>query len=282
MNNTANTIVQYLQYLWKRKWLILLVTVLFAALGYVYEKTKFQETYRGSSYIFTGHADNDYLSKREFIIKELKPMLPKELKEKLDVTIPKDYQILITLEGPDSKKVESNLLEISERYVVLLKKDYNQQYKDMEEEQEALEEIIPMLEEQQVALGRNITLHLMGDNPSLEKQIESILEEEKEESNLEAQVNQLGVDLKSYKEILENHTLITKKINKYYKNKKRLKVWKPPVWEEDVSVDPIVNKPFLNPLTAAALGFQLMIVFLVLYKFFRDSLKVDRKREAKS
>jgi LPS O-antigen subunit length determinant protein (WzzB/FepE family) len=273
MNNTANTIVQYLQYLWKRKWLILLVTVLFAGIGYVYEKTVYTQMYRGSSYIFTGNADNDRLSKKEFIEGQLKDSLPEEYHAKLDVTVPTDYQILITLDGINSKDVKENLELISEHYVELLEERYTNQKKELLDQQDATKKNIVVLEEQEEALVRNITLRLERQNPILAEEVTSILED----PGAELLDNEDPV----LEKLLNNLESIMKKVDKYYKQEKKLLEWEPPS-VENVTVVPIFNKPFLNPLTAAALGFQLMIVFLVLYKLFKDLLKTDRKREAKS
>jgi putative lipoic acid-binding regulatory protein len=245
MNNTANTIVQYLQYLWKRKWLILLVTVLFAGLGYVYEKTRYQETFSGTANIFMGNANNDEWSKIRFIEPRLKELLPEKYKEKLDVSIPGDFQLQIKLNGTNSDEVKENLDKVSTYYVKKLEERFKQQESAKGNYFSKLEENIDFLEEHSVHLKQQAKKSL-GDQEASDRYYKNL---------------EFILDYYSITEdvvLLEAPELV------------------------DQTVIPVFNKPFLNPLTAAALGFQLMIVFLVLYKFFRDSLKVDRKREAKS
>ncbi len=245
MNNTVNTIVQYLQYLWKRKWLILLVTVLFAALGYVYEKTRYQETFSGTANIFMGNANNDEWSKIRFIEPKLKELLPEEYKEKLDVSIPGDFQLQIELKGTNSNEVEENLDKVSTYYVKKLEERFKEQENAKGNYIIPLEENIEVLEEQ-----LNYLRTQMAKSPSDEKVTDRY------HKNLEY--------ILDYYSTAEDEVLLEA----------------PELVEQ--TVIPINNKPFLNPLTAAALGFQLMIVFLVLYKLFTDLLKADRKREAKS
>jgi hypothetical protein len=254
MNNTVNTIVQYLQYLWKRKWMIILVTVLFAALGYVYEKTKFQETYRGSALIFTGNANNDGLTKPQIQRNIYKNQLPETLK--FDFTLPGNYQVLITIDGTNSEEVEKNLNEISNDYIKRLEANFKRQAIALEESRDDLEK---------------------------SKENIAFLEE-----NMDYYTNQVKEAIESgqdtgpaMEEFSENQKLLIDYKIKYHRDNKKLSKLEEPVLA-DVSVIPVFNKPFLNPLTAAALGFQLMIVFLVLYKLFTDLLKADRKREAKS
>lgn len=138
MNNTANTIVQYLQYLWKRKWLILLVTILFAGLGYVYEQTRFQETYRGTALIFTGNANNDGLTKPNVQKGFYKNQLPETLK--LDIILPGNFQILITLDGTNSEEVEKNINKISKNYLERLEDNFTRQESAVKLSRDDLEE----------------------------------------------------------------------------------------------------------------------------------------------
>ncbi|WP_077619739.1 Wzz/FepE/Etk N-terminal domain-containing protein [Litchfieldia sinesaloumensis] len=116
----------YLTFLWKKKWLILLATIIGMGLGYGYSSLQ-KVTYSSIANVYTGTAQNEELSKVALIKGKYKKMLPDDLKEGFNATIPDNNVISLHLVGSNDSKVKENIESVAKEFEEDLKENYSLQ-----------------------------------------------------------------------------------------------------------------------------------------------------------
>ncbi|MFD1780014.1 Wzz/FepE/Etk N-terminal domain-containing protein [Fredinandcohnia salidurans] len=146
----------YLQFLWKKKWLIILVTIIGMGIGYAYTLTK-TTTYTSKATVFTGKMENIDLSIKDIITNDYKHLLSKKVQNGFSVTIPANNLIYLTLVGSDKSIVESDLTIVANKYLEDLTEKYNVQYQARKNYVDALSK--------QVNATNDLMEYLLKENP---------------------------------------------------------------------------------------------------------------------
>lgn len=130
MDNSMNfkdyPVYDYLLYLWKKKWIILAITIL--GMGFGFAITYFQQdTYKSTALIFTGNAKNDLLTKPMLIEETYKEQVDESISASLDATILEPFHITLSLTGSNQQLVQENLESVSRLYTQELLDRYTNQ-----------------------------------------------------------------------------------------------------------------------------------------------------------
>src|SRR5690606_17609258 len=96
--------------------------------------------YTSTALVFTGNAKNDKITKPHLIVEEYEEEISKELRNSFDAKIKEDFQITLTLSGENKEIVEKELKKVTEKYTNELKTRYNEQYDNLQNLVQTLEE----------------------------------------------------------------------------------------------------------------------------------------------
>ncbi|MCC3356916.1 Wzz/FepE/Etk N-terminal domain-containing protein [Bacillus sp. REN16] len=234
----------YLQFLWKKKWLIILATVIGMGLGYAYTLTQ-QTKYTSKAIVFTGMIENRDLSKPEIIQNDYKHLLTEIAPSDFSVAIPMDNQINLTLVGSDKSIVESDLTKIANQIVKDLTVKYDVQ-------RQAMEDYVNALSEQVDATNYLLNNILKESSSGVSKDVMEQLNSDSQLVYLEGKFYNANT-----KELL------------YYAGEELAKMVKhnPRISGDDVNTSE--NKPssikFI--ILGGAAFFQLMLIIVILWKY---------------
>ncbi|MEH7235744.1 Wzz/FepE/Etk N-terminal domain-containing protein [Bacillus sp. JJ1562] len=225
----------YLQFLWKKKWLILLATIIGMGLGYAYALMQ-PTTYTSTATVFTGNAQNEELSKTKIIKGKYKKILPEDLKGGFIVNIADTNVIDLNLVGSNKPEVEDNIELVAGAFEKDLMKNFKMQEQAIKDYYDFLDGELENPEGLLNKINKNNLLKSLPESLNT-KIVENILTMQL--AYMEENYHQLDIELSGMKEPYISDILHSE------------------------------NKP--NPLRYIVLGgaalFQLMLIIVVLWKY---------------
>jgi uncharacterized protein involved in exopolysaccharide biosynthesis len=247
MNDQKYPVYDYFKFIWDKKLLLILATILFmiAAAAFSFTRT---ESYTSKALVFTGNGENERLSKPALIISEYKDELPENLSSSLDAKIVEPFQIQLTLSGADKNTVESELNKTANNYVADLTERFSQQYGVLENYVKAMEAKVKNTQKS-IDLYTEL-VYKEGNEENLNRYIEILIKKE------EAQVR--------YEEDL-------------VEAQDELVLAEPPRFE-GMTTNASSNNLLRNVFLGAALGFQLMLVILVFWKYVLNARRSESQK----
>jgi hypothetical protein len=247
MNDQKYPVYDYVKFIWDKKLLLILATILCMIAGAAFSFTRTQN-YTSTAVVFTGNGENDKLSKPGLITGEYKDGLPENLMASFNVKIEEPFLISLSLSGPDKSTVESELKKTAEKYKADLAERFNEQYDVWEDYAKALEAKV--------------------------KTTEQLIETYREISSTEKNEDNLN----RYTEIL---MLKEEKLPRYYADLKEaeyeLKLLEKPELES-VTTNTASNNLLRNILLGGVFGFQLMLVILVFWKYVLNARRSESQK----
>ncbi|MCM3663622.1 Wzz/FepE/Etk N-terminal domain-containing protein [Mesobacillus subterraneus] len=249
MNDHKYPVYDYFKFIWDKKLLLILATILFMIAGAAFSFTR-TPSYTSKAVVFTGNGENDKLSKPGLISGEYKEGLPENLRASFDVKIVEPFLISLSLSGPDKNTVESELIEAAAKYEADLKERYNEQK----------------------GVWDDYTKALKAKVEKTEQLIDTYREISSTEKNEE--------NLNRYTEIL---MLKEEKLPRYYADLKEaeyeLKLLEEPELKKDsITTTASSNNLLRNILLGGAFGFQLMLLILVFWKYVLNARRSESQK----
>ncbi|MEH7504223.1 Wzz/FepE/Etk N-terminal domain-containing protein [Neobacillus drentensis] len=233
---------QYIKFIWQKKFYLIGFTILCMIIAALFSFNN-KPTYTSSALIFMGNGKNDELSKPVPIINKYNQQLPSTIRGSLNVEILGDMQIMMSVSGGDKKLVESQLNQIAQQYKNDLSKDFYKQ-------KEVRQDLVNALKDKIDRTEKSISLYdnLITKNPK--------------EENLDR-----------YTEVLMNkeEVLVDNRVE-LYKHKYKLVLAdgnEPKLYNTTTTASS--NNLLRNLFLAAAFGFQVMLLILVLWKYIMDA-----------
>lgn len=241
MENEKYTIYQYLHYLWAKKSVIIGFTILSLLAGFAYSSFQTKE-YVGKATIFTGNAKNDRLSKKPSIEGTYKKILPKELSSTISASIPTNFHVAIEIKGKDKKQVEKGIQDVATQYEKDLETRFNAQYNSKKEYVESLDQKVKLLEKRS-ELYDQLLVDPNTQKSDVGNYLDEMLKIEENQRNNKANLAKAKNDFA----IME----------------------KPEVVSVTTSLGS--SNTLRTTALAGALGFQLILIFLVMWKYILNA-----------
>ncbi|MBS4206753.1 Wzz/FepE/Etk N-terminal domain-containing protein [Bacillus sp. FJAT-50079] len=234
----------YLTFIWKKKWFVLLFTIICGGAGIFFSLSQ-THIYESEAVIFVGNAGNDELTKPENII-FYKEELEGPYEDQFSVTIPRDFQVILKLKGIDEQKVFSQLNKVAESYVSDLNDTFNKKrsrledyYMTLEAKVESLQKVIDHYNDQ--LLNSKVPDSQIADYTGL------VIEYESQRESYQERINNLGQQLDD----MEGPKL------------------------SGINTTSSGSKLFRNLFLAMAFGFQCGLVILVFWKYMLNARKAS-------
>jgi uncharacterized protein involved in exopolysaccharide biosynthesis len=247
MNDQKYPVYDYVKFIWDKKLLLILATILFMIAGAVFSFTRTQN-YTSTALVFTGTGNNEFLSKPDLIESKYKEDLPENLRNTLNVKIKEPYQIELSLAGTDKNTVESVVTELADKYVGDLTDRYKLQY----------------------GLLREHTKALKAKVEEVQQSLETYEELSTKEGNENLNYTDIGILIKRYEALPRFEEDLTEA-------EYELALMEEPDLAK-VTTNASSNNLLRNVFLGAALGFQLMLVILVFWKYVLNARRSESQK----
>lgn len=239
-------VFDYLKFIWKRKWLIIILTIILGAIAYIYSANS-QKEYETEALIFVGNAENDKHSKPDFIKSMYENNIEAHLKPKFSILLPGNFQIVFKLQGYDEEEVRTQLTKAANAYVEDLTKRYNSQYASKEQYSTALSDRVSHLEKVIAQYNGLITSQTLSEEQRINY------------SNL----------------ILEHEVSLAKYKEKLFESNLELSKMEKPELMQINSIEKGTS-PYRNTALAMAFGFQFLLVVMVVWKYIQNARRASK------
>lgn len=245
MSEKNNILYQYLLFIWKKKFYLIGFTIFCMVVAAILSYNP-KPIYTSTALVFTGNAKNDKITKPHLIVEEYEEEISKELRNSFDAKIKEDFQITLTLSGENKEIVEKELKKVTEKYTNELKTRYNEQYDN-------LQNLVQTLEEREKKIKEEI------------KYYDQMLTKETNEELLT-----------TYMILLEEKAQrLDKYIDDLHEANAKLVLFESPELM-DITTVASKNNLLRNTLLGGAFGFQLMLIILVLWKYIIDARRTEK------
>lgn len=245
MDEQRYPVYDYVKFIWNKKLWLILAAVLFMIAGAAFSFTR-TESFMAKAVVFTGNGENERLSKPNLIIEDYKGDLPESLRAGLDVIILEPFQIQLSLTGKDKNSVESELKKTAEQYKNDLKERFDDQKGILQKYAKAME---AKVEKTQNSIDLYTELASKeGNEENLNRYTEILTKKE------EAQVRYVEDLIEAQEDLV---------------------LAEPPRFEGEVTTTASSNNLLRNMLLGFALGFQLMLVILVFWKYILNARRSE-------
>lgn len=247
MDEQRYPVYDYVKFIWNKKLWLIVAAIIFMIAGAAFSFTK-EPVYTSKVVVFTGTGNNEFLSKPDLIKSRYEEEFEGKFKGNLDVRIKEPYQIEFSLTGDDKNSVDSDVAMIAGKYADDLKARYDVQYGLLEEQVKAIEEKIEKIEQ------------------SLDT-YENLASKEAEE---ELNYTDIGILIKRYEALprYEEDLLEAEYDLALMEDPYRL----------EVATTASSNNLLRNILLGGALGFQLMLVILVFWKYILNARRSESQK----
>lgn len=247
MDEQRYPVYDYVKFIWNRKLWLIVAAIVFMIAGAAFSFTR-TESFTAKAVVFTGNGENERLSKPNFIIEDYKRGLPENLRGGLNAIILEPYQIQLSLTGSDKNSVESELKKATEQY----KNDLKERFDD---QKAILEKYVKVMEAKVVKTQNSIDLYTQlaskeGNEENLARYTEILTKKEEMQVRYEEDLLDAQEDL-----VLAEA----------------------PRYEGGVTTAASSNNLLRNMLLGGALGFQLMLVILVFWKYILNARRAESK-----
>lgn len=230
-------VYQYLKFIWNKKWLLILVTLLLAASGFLYAH-KHAATYSGQAMVFTGNGQNDMLSKPEFIKAKYEKLAHNS---NFVVAVPGNFEVTLTVTGTNKATTQKQIKKVSNQYIKDLAQRFNDQYSARKDYVKALKQKISKMETENDRYNQLIA-----------------------QSNNEQK-------LSSYTDILlQQQDAVAGYKDKLYKTQYQLALMEKPKLMS-VGTASKSGSTLKDMTLGGAFGFQMMLIILIVWKYILDA-----------
>jgi capsular polysaccharide biosynthesis protein len=234
---------EYLQFFWKKKWLLLFIPIAFAAIAALLSIMT-AKGYEGTLIYYTSSIKTDQLTDPDMILEYYRSKYPEK---EIDVNVVQKERVQFKLNGENSKEVKQTLQDIASDYEAKLMKEYNIR-KDL------TEDIIEQNEKD------------LSEADQTRKLIKEAVQ--KEES----------LSLESYSELLVALSNMEESVAKYESKIARMKtdlIFFEKPKQVTLTVEKEQNNAMANSIIAFALGVFFTILYLMLWKYILEARKAD-------
>jgi hypothetical protein len=245
MDDKKYPVYDYVKFIWNKKLWLILAAIICMIAGAAFSFTR-TPNYTSNISIFTGNGENEMLSKPGFIESEYRDDLPENLSSSLNVKIVEPFNIALSLSGKNKNVVESELLNIAEKYKDDLTERFNDQKGVWVDYTKSLEDKVAITSD------------------AIEMYTELASSKDVSEENLI-----------HYKEILmKKEETLSRYMLDLQEANEELKLYEPPK-RMDLTTTASSNNLLRNMLLGAVFGFQLMLVILIFWKYILNARRSE-------
>jgi capsular polysaccharide biosynthesis protein len=232
---------EYLQFFWKKKWLLLFIPISFAAIAALLSFMT-AKGYEGTLIYYTSSIKTDQLTDPDMILEYYRSKYPEK---EIDVNVVQKERVQFKVNGDNSEEVKKTLQDIASDYDARLMKEYNVRKDKTEYDIETYKKRLAEADQSLKLIKKAVQKE---ESFTLESYSELLISL----SNMEEQVLKLETKIKNMKTDLI-----------FFEKPKQV----------TLTVEKEQNNAMANSIIAFALGVFFTILSLMLWKYILDARK---------